>query len=112
MRKSTEDNIVFKNGDRSTTLNYSELKKAVLVLRAINHPLRKQLLALLVQKGSMKVTDIYIALRIEQSVASQHLAILRDTGVVVCEREGKFVNYSLNKERLEQIVKLIEDITP
>lgn len=111
MRKPTEEQIVFTNGDKSTTLNYSELRKAVLVLRAINHPLRKLILSLLTQKRTMKVTDIYIALRVEQSVASQHLAILRDAGVVLYERDGKFVNYCLDKERLEQIITLIKNLT-
>jgi len=58
----------------------------------------------------MTVTDIYIKLRLEQSVASQHLAILRRAGVVITERQGKFIYYSLNNERLEQISKLVEDL--
>ena len=43
----------------------------------------------------MTVTDIYVKLRLEQSVASQHLAILRKAGVVQTERDGKFIFYSL-----------------
>ncbi|MCL4132917.1 UNVERIFIED_CONTAM: hypothetical protein GTU68_015212 [Idotea baltica] len=58
----------------------------------------------------MTVTDIYIKLRLEQSVASQHLAILRRAGVVITERQGKFIYYSLNNERLDQISKLVEDL--
>ena len=58
----------------------------------------------------MTVTDIYIKLRLEQSVASQHLAILRRAGVVVTDRDGKFINYSLDRNRLAQISKLVEDL--
>ena len=60
---------------------------------------------------TMTVTDIYIKLRLEQSVASQHLAILRRAGVVATDRQGKFIYYSLDKERLGQISTLVEDLT-
>ena len=91
-------------------LDYMELRKAVIVLRAINHKLRQQIIELLDDKERMAVTDIYVTLRIEQSVASQHLAILRRAGVVRTEREGKFIYYALDRERLAQIGKLVEDL--
>jgi DNA-binding transcriptional ArsR family regulator len=58
----------------------------------------------------MTVTDIYIKLRLEQSVASQHLAILRRAGVVLTERQGKFIYYSLDNDRLVQISNLVEEL--
>ena len=54
-----------------------EVKKAALVLRALNHKLRQQILKLIDESGKMTVTELYVKLRLEQSVASQHLAILR-----------------------------------
>jgi DNA-binding transcriptional ArsR family regulator len=54
-----------------------QLKKAALILRAVNHKLRQQIMKLIHQNGKMTVTEIYVKLRLEQSVASQHLAILR-----------------------------------
>ncbi|GAB4093933.1 ArsR/SmtB family transcription factor [Flaviaesturariibacter terrae] len=79
------------------------LKKAALVLRAINHKLRQQILKLIQQKGEITVTEIYVKLRLEQSVASQHLAILRKAGFVQTNRDGKFIYYSVNEERLTQV---------
>jgi DNA-binding transcriptional ArsR family regulator len=83
-----------------------QLKKASLVLRAINHKLRQQLLKLIHQQGQMTVTEIYIKLRLEQSVASQHLAILRKAGIVNTARDGKFIYYSVNTERLAEVHKV------
>jgi DNA-binding transcriptional ArsR family regulator len=79
-----------------------QLKKAALVLRAVNHKLRQQILKLLHQHGKMTVTEIYVKLRLEQSVASQHLAILRKAGFVDTVRDGKFIYYSVNYERLAE----------
>ena len=87
-----------------------KLKRASLVFRAVNHKLRQQVLQLIHQKGRMVVTDIYVKLRLEQSVASQQLAILRKEGLVLTERDGKFIFYSVNYERLKHLHKISEDL--
>jgi DNA-binding transcriptional ArsR family regulator len=110
MRKQKSETIVLKKGKEEIHLDYAELRKAVLVLRAINHKLRQRVIDLLEENEKMTVTDIYIKLRLEQSVASQHLAILRRAGVVATERQGKFIFYGLDKDRLGQISKLVEDL--
>ncbi|MFT4568858.1 MAG: DNA-binding transcriptional ArsR family regulator [Saprospiraceae bacterium] len=110
MRNKKNETVTLKKGLSNVQLDYTELRKAVLVLRAVNHKLRQRIIDLLDSGETMTVTDIYIKLRLEQSVASQHLAILRRAGVVITERQGKFIYYSLNNERLDQISKLVEDL--
>jgi DNA-binding transcriptional ArsR family regulator len=110
MRKAKLEKVVLKNGSEDLQLDYSELRKAVLVLRAVNHKLRQTMIDLLDENQRMTVTDIYVKMRLEQSVASQHLAILRRAGVVVTERNGKFIYYSLNKSRLGQISQVVEEL--
>lgn len=85
-------------------------RKAALVLRAINHKLRQQILSLLSQNTRMTVTEIYQALRLEQSVASQHLAILRRAGFVNTERDGKYIYYTINLDRLDEVSHLAAEI--
>ena len=110
MRNKKNETITLKKGPKEVQLDYSELRRAVLVLRAVNHKLRQRVIDLLEENDTMTVTDIYIKLRLEQSVASQHLAILRRAGVVATERQGKFIYYSLDRDRLNQISKLVEDL--
>ncbi|MEO0731929.1 MAG: metalloregulator ArsR/SmtB family transcription factor [Bacteroidota bacterium] len=110
MAKVKKGQIVLRQGDEEINIDYQNLRNAVLVLRAINHELRRSIINLLENEERMTVTDIYVKLRIEQSVASQHLAILRKAGVVVPRREGKFIYYSLAKERLSQIAQLVSDL--
>lgn len=93
------------------TLDYPLIRKAALILRAVNHELRQDIIKLLNQNDSMVVTDIYVQLRIEQSVASQHLAILRKAGVVNTQRDGKYIKYELNTDRLAEITQFVDDIT-
>ncbi len=87
-----------------------EVKKASLVLRALNHKLRQQILKLIDESGKMTVTELYVKLRLEQSVASQHLAILRKAGFVKTERDGKFIYYSVNINRIHELNRFVNEL--
>jgi DNA-binding transcriptional ArsR family regulator len=92
-------------------LDINNLRKVWLIIRSINHRLRQQIIRALSETPELTVTEIYIKVRREQSVASQHLAILRTSGVVAARRKGKFMYYTLNKERLKEITSLIKELT-
>ncbi len=81
-----------------------------MIVRSIRHPLRQKMLQLLHSHREMTVTDLYIKLRLEQSLASQHLALLRRSGVVKTRREGKFIFYSIDYARLEQMSELLSQL--
>lgn len=111
---ATKTDVVVLKGDGKSKgeikLDYAVLRKAVLILRAVNHDLRQAIIKLLESSKKLTVTEIYIKLRLEQSVASQHLAILRKAGVVVTERDGKYIHYTLDKSRIKEISELISDL--
>ncbi|MFC2471259.1 MAG: ArsR family transcriptional regulator, partial [Lachnoanaerobaculum gingivalis] len=44
---------------------------------------------------------------VNQSTVSQHLAKLRDIGIVGCLRDGQTINYYLKNEEVKKIVKLM-----
>lgn len=79
------------------------VKKSQMTLRALNHKLRQQILSTIERNENISVTEIYVKLRIEQSVASQHLAILRRANIVKTRREGKIIWYSVNFDRIKEI---------
>lgn len=110
MRKPNPGSALLSGAADGVDLDYGDLRKAVLVLRAVNHDLRQQMIQLLREHGRLTVTDIYVKLRLEQSVASQHLAILRRASVVSTERQGKYIYYSINPDRLGQITRLVDEL--
>lgn len=105
--------IRLNNWEKGTEIKmeYHAYRKMVLILRSVNHPLRHQIIRLLQEKDTLNVGGICQILRNEQSVISQHLAILRRTGVVATQREGKFVWYFLVKERLSEIGEMINALS-
>lgn len=105
--------LVLKNlSESGTSFNVDLLntKKAALVLRAINHKLRQQILKLIDEQEKITVTELYQKLKLEQSVASQHLAILRKAGFVKTSRTGKFIYYSVNARRLEELNQFVNEL--
>jgi DNA-binding transcriptional ArsR family regulator len=108
-----QEPVVTPAKTQSTSLinvDYHALKKAALVLRALNHKLRQQLIKLIEEEKKITVTEIYVRMRLEQSVASQHLAILRKAGIVITQRDGKFIYYSVNFKRLEEMDVFIKQL--
>ncbi|MBP7931121.1 MAG: helix-turn-helix transcriptional regulator [Chitinophagaceae bacterium] len=95
---------------KAPSLDYLTIKKASLVFRAINHKLRQEMIRLIDKRGQATVTEIFVDLRLEQSVASQHLAILRRAGIVLTERDGKYMYYKLNLDRLGMINQIVSDL--
>jgi DNA-binding transcriptional ArsR family regulator len=108
MNNETMEAVATANGELK--IDVIQLKKAALILRAINHKLRQQILKLIHQNSKMTVTEIYVKLRLEQSVASQHLAILRKAGYVNTLRDGKFIYYSVNQDRLNEVHGFVYDL--
>lgn len=79
-------------------------------MRAVNHKLRQQMLQLINDSKRISVTDVYVKLRLEQSVASQHLAILRRAEVVSTERVGKVIYYSINYTHLAKVASFASNM--
>lgn len=94
--------------DKGTVVKAELLYKSVMTLRAINNPLRKRIIDLVNLNTDITVTKIYKKLKIEQSVASQHLAILRKSEFLTATRNGKFIYYNVNVKRFAEVSKLIE----
>ncbi len=96
--------------DALKNMDYLKIKKAALVLRALNHKLRQLILKTIDEHKRITVTELYVKLRLEQSVASQHLAILRKADIVNTVREGKFIFYTINEERIADINKFVKEL--
>lgn len=89
--------------EKELPIDLLQLKKAAFVLRSVNHQLRQEILRLLHREGRLPVTALRHKMALEQTVASQQLAILRKAGMVATERAGKQIFYSVNYQRLREV---------
>ncbi len=78
-------------------------------MKAIAHPLRLKILCVL-SGGALSVQDIVVQVGTSQSNISQHLAILRDKGILVAQKEANHVYYRIGDARTLKLVGLMRDV--
>jgi len=71
------------------------------VFRALSDPTRREILALL-RNGDLTAGNLAERFPLARSTLSQHCAVLKDAGLVVTERQGTVIVYSLNVSALEE----------
>jgi len=91
-------------------INFSDVKRAAVVIRALNNPVRKRIIEYLLNNETATVTDMVINLREEQTLISQHLNILRSGKIVTFLKKGKNVYYFVDKQRITDILKCLSGL--
>ena len=71
------------------------------IFKALSDPNRLRILKAL-QTKYLCVCEIKELLNLANSTVSQHLKILKDTGFIIEEKEGKWVNYMINPRPTDQ----------
>ncbi|MCO6500124.1 MAG: winged helix-turn-helix transcriptional regulator [Vicingus serpentipes] len=82
------------------------VRKSHLLIRAINHPIRKQILSLLLD-NTLNVTELCTIMKRPQPDTSRHLKILRQSKMINNHRKGSEVYYTINPNTM----KLLNEIT-
>jgi len=91
------------------SLKLSQLREFAEYLKSISDVNRLQIFCLL-RKGERCVCNIHEALGLPQNLASHHLKALRDAGLVTTRREGKWIHYQVDVERIAYFTKLYNQI--
>ena len=79
------------------------------LFRGFSDPSRLSILDVL-RDGALTVTEIVEATGLTQSNVSNHLACLRDCGLVVADQEGRFVYYELSDKRVAKLLNLADEL--
>ena len=94
-------------GNTKPKIDNGQLRVSTEILRALCHPLRMQILQFIDDNDNINVNKIYNTLKLEQSITSQHLRILRNAGIVSTKREGKFIYYHINYDNIGSVTKIV-----
>lgn len=79
------------------------------LFRGFSDPSRLSILITL-QSGGLTVSEIVEATGLTQSNVSNHLACLRDCGLVVAEQQGRFVYYELSDKRVGRLLLMADEL--
>jgi len=86
-----------------------DIQQAAQAIKAIAHPLRLKILCVLGDQ-EISVQDIVEQVGTSQSNISQHLAILRDKGVLATRKDANRVFYRIGDLRTLKLVGMMRDV--
>jgi len=88
-------------------LDQAELQDAAECLRTLAHPHRLRMLQMLFT-GAFTVGELAKACGIQSHMASEHLRLMRDRGMLEFQRQGRKIYYSVVAPELHDILACLE----
>lgn len=79
-------------------------------IKAISDETRLRIIDML-SCGELCACNILDGLSISQSTLSYHMKILADSGLINAKRDGAWMKYTLNEERIEEVLEFFIVIT-
>jgi ArsR family transcriptional regulator len=95
--------------DKTILYDDADIAKTARSLKAMSHPLRLKILCVL-GHHAVSVQDIVEQVGTTQSNVSQHLAILRDKGIINFKKEANRVYYFIDDERVLHLIVSMQEI--
>nr|WP_303906776.1 metalloregulator ArsR/SmtB family transcription factor [Thiohalomonas denitrificans] len=86
-----------------------DIDRASRSLKAMSHPLRLKILCTLGDQ-EISVQDIVAQVGTSQSNISQHLAILRDKGILSSRKDANRVFYKVADSRTLRLIEMMRDV--
>ncbi len=86
-----------------------DINRASRSLKAMSHPLRLRILCTLGNQ-EVSVQDIVESVGTSQSNISQHLAILRDKGILASRKDANRVYYRVGDARTLRLIDMMQEV--
>ncbi|BBL71616.1 ArsR/SmtB family transcription factor [Methylogaea oryzae] len=86
-----------------------EIERAAHCLKAMSHPLRLKILCVL-GSNAVSVQDIVEQVGTTQSNISQHLAVLRNKGILAYRKDANRVYYYVDDQRMLQLIGMMKEV--
>ncbi len=98
-----------ENGLAELMAHEEDIERASRSMKAIAHPLRLKILCTL-GSDEVSVQEIVEQVGTSQSNISQHLAILRDKGILAARKEANRVFYRVGDARTLRLIGMMRDV--
>lgn len=99
----------FDNSELSLLEGDEDIDRASRSLKAMSHPLRLKILCTL-GEDEVSVQDIVDQVGTSQSNISQHLAILRDKGILTSRKDANRVFYRVSDNRTLRLICMMREV--
>jgi ArsR family transcriptional regulator len=110
VRTKTESQKCCTTGEKMSLPDVAWAEVLAKLSWALAHPARVRIVRLLLNRTSCMCGEIVDEMPLAQSTVSQHLKILKETGLVQGEIDGPRVCYCINKDAMAKLKKLIAEL--
>lgn len=90
-------------------MSAGQAESVAALLKALSDPVRLRLMSLIAATDEACVCDLTTPFEVSQPTISHHLRVLREAGLVECERRGTWVWYRARRDALEAVGGLFAD---
>lgn len=100
------NSIVFDNAYTDKMLRVAE------ILKTIAHPVRLNILNLLIAQETLNVSEIQnqLGCDCEQSMLSHHLNKMKDKAILSSQKNGKYIYYTIQDNNISPLLECIEKL--
>lgn len=96
--------------DKDKVFMLEGASKAAALLRAVGNEHRLLVLCLLIEHNELSVGELMQHFTLSQSAFSQHLAKMRDEGLITYRRESQTLHYRIDNQNVKQLVATLKDL--
>jgi ArsR family transcriptional regulator len=108
-KSDLDDDTLFDASLDSLFTGDEDIDRASRSLKAMSHPLRLKILCTLGDQ-EVSVQDIVEQVGTSQSNISQHLAILRDKGILAARKDANRVFYRVSDQRTLKLIGMMREV--
>lgn len=101
--------MVIMPNDKMNNQERSRFEIRAAVLKALAHPTRLYMVEELADKP-LSVGELTDLIKADMSTVSKHLSILKNTGLLIAEKKGKQVYYSLRMRCALNFLSCVENV--
>ncbi|MEI4618515.1 metalloregulator ArsR/SmtB family transcription factor [Bacillus cereus] len=92
---------------KSFNMDSYDYEQSADILRVLGHPIRLEIMHMLIRKGPLNVSELWREVELPQSTVSQHLNKLKSLKLVSYERKGLEVFYRVDDPTVIKIIKTL-----
>ncbi len=75
------------------------------VLGILSESVRYKILSLIASRGEISAKEILSEFDFTQPTLSHHMTCLKEAGLVITERKGRYIYYSVNKDTIKDVIE-------
>lgn len=90
-------------------MNKDDITAIAALLKSMAHPIRLEILCRL-REGECSVADLQASIQTTDGNLSQHLAVLRNQGLIACRREANFIYNRISDPRITALMHNLQTL--